>query len=133
VYTTRREDKWVHGSCLDVFSAHYWPDEAPPRGSDAGDDNDRGEDAANPSSRVSRPTRRARRWLPPPTTARRRRRPTTANPLAGPSPAVSHPRTLRLPAPISAAGTTGPGHRKGGSGKPGPRRLGLLIRRWARR
>ena len=61
VYTTRREDKWVHGSCLDVFSAHYWPDEAPPRGSDAGDDNDRGEDAANPSSRVSRPTRRARR------------------------------------------------------------------------
>jgi hypothetical protein len=25
VYETRREDKWVHGACLDVWSAHYWP------------------------------------------------------------------------------------------------------------
>jgi hypothetical protein len=24
VYATRREDKWVHGGCLDVGSAKYW-------------------------------------------------------------------------------------------------------------
>jgi hypothetical protein len=29
VYQTRREDKWVHGGCLDVYSACYWRGNAP--------------------------------------------------------------------------------------------------------
>jgi len=29
VYATRQEHKWVHGGCLDVLSAHYWPGEKP--------------------------------------------------------------------------------------------------------
>ena len=29
VYETRREEKWVHGGCLDVYSAHHWRGKAP--------------------------------------------------------------------------------------------------------
>lgn len=29
VYATRRQHKWVHGGCLDVYSAHYWRGQAP--------------------------------------------------------------------------------------------------------
>jgi hypothetical protein len=31
VYATRRQHKWIHGGCLDVYSAHYWRGNAPLR------------------------------------------------------------------------------------------------------